>query len=189
MDMHDLVAFDPGSSPNSCGGNKKMTDPASPPACILIVEGDTELWRIVVNYLEEQNVRTLSAANREEMPAQHPGPGLVPSDEGRSKGIYRFQDWELDLRTRRLLNHEGEQVPLTKGEYALLLVFLASPGRILTREHLLRATRVHGDVLDRSIDVQVLRLRRKLEIDPTAPRAIHTDRGFGYSFALPVERL
>ena len=61
--------------------------------------------------------------------------------------------------------------------------------RPLSREHLLRATRVHEDVYDRSIDVQVLRLRRKLETEADAPRIIQTERGIGYAFALPVERL
>jgi len=56
-----------------------------------------------------------------------------------------------------------------------------------TREHLLQATRVHEDIFDRSIDVQVLRLRRKLETDPSAPRVIQTERGVGYIFALAVE--
>jgi DNA-binding response OmpR family regulator len=59
----------------------------------------------------------------------------------------------------------------------------------LTREHLLQATRVHEDVFDRSIDVQILRLRRKLETDPSVPRIIQTERGVGYVFALPVETL
>jgi hypothetical protein len=59
--------------------------------------------------------------------------------------------------------------------------------RQLTREHLLQATRMHEDVFDRSIDVQVLRLRRKLEIDPSTPRIIRAVRGIGYVFGLPVE--
>jgi DNA-binding response OmpR family regulator len=79
------------------------------------------------------------------------------------------------------------QVVLSKGEYALLIAFLEAPQRFLTREHLLQATRLHEDIFDRSIDVQVLRLRRKLEIDPRAPRVIQTQRGVGYVFALPVE--
>jgi DNA-binding response OmpR family regulator len=77
-------------------------------------------------------------------------------------------------------------VPLTKGEFALLVAFLEAPGRPLSREHLLQATRMHEDIFDRSIDVQVLRLRRKLETDPTAPRFIQTERGVGYKFAGPV---
>jgi two-component system, OmpR family, response regulator len=71
----------------------------------------------------------------------------------------------------------------------LLLAFLHAPQRPLTREQLLQATRVHEDILDRSIDVQVLRLRRKLTIDPTAPPFIQTQRGVGYVFAQPVETL
>jgi DNA-binding response OmpR family regulator len=78
---------------------------------------------------------------------------------------------------------------LTKGEYALLIAFLDAPQRPLTREHLLQATRVHEDVFDRSIDVQILRLRRKLEADPSLPRVIRTERGVGYVFALAVETL
>jgi DNA-binding response OmpR family regulator len=69
----------------------------------------------------------------------------------------------------------------------LLLAFLEAPQRPLTREHLLQATRIHEDVFDRSIDVQVLRLRRKLEINPGVPRVIQTVRGVGYVFALSVE--
>jgi DNA-binding winged helix-turn-helix (wHTH) protein len=69
----------------------------------------------------------------------------------------------------------------------LLLAFLDAPQRPLAREHLLQATRIHEDIFDRSIDVQVLRLRRKLEIDPSAPRVIRTERGVGYVFALPVD--
>ena len=64
-----------------------------------------------------------------------------------------------------------------------------APQRPLSREHLLQATRVHEDVFDRSIDVQILRLRRKLERDPSAPRVIQTKRGIGYVFAVPVERV
>jgi DNA-binding response OmpR family regulator len=76
---------------------------------------------------------------------------------------------------------------VSKGEFALLLAFLEAPQRPLSREQLLQATRVHEDVFDRSIDVQVLRLRQKLEIDPGAPRIIQTVRGVGYIFALSVE--
>ena len=78
-------------------------------------------------------------------------------------------------------------VSLSKGEYALLLAFLEAPQRPLSREYLLQATRVHEDIFDRSIDVQVLRLRRKLEVDSSAPRVIRTERGVGYVFAWPVE--
>ena len=103
------------------------------------------------------------------------------------KGRCSFGSWQLDRRDRRLTNSCGEPIALTKGEYALLIAFLDAPQRPLTREHLLQATRIHEDVFDRSIDVQVLRLRRKLETDPAAPSIIQTERGVGYVFALPVE--
>jgi DNA-binding response OmpR family regulator len=92
-------------------------------------------------------------------------------------------------RTRRLTDPHGAPIALTKGEYALLTAFLDAPRRPLSREHLLQATRVHEDVFDRSIDVQILRLRRRLESDPSAPSIIRTERGVGYVFALPVEPL
>jgi DNA-binding response OmpR family regulator len=105
------------------------------------------------------------------------------------RGRCKFGGWQLDRRTRHLTDPHGSSVALTKGEYALLTAFLDAPQRPLSREHLLQATRVHEDVFDRSIDVQILRLRRKLETDPSAPRIIQTERGVGYVFALPVERL
>jgi two-component system OmpR family response regulator len=99
-----------------------------------------------------------------------------------------FSGWELDRKCRRLTNAQGCLIKLTKGEYALLVAFIDAPQRPLTREHLLQATRTHEDVFDRSIDVQVLRLRRKLEIEPSEPKIIKTERGVGYVFDLPVER-
>ena len=114
-------------------------------------------------------------------------PRVAESSEGDGGG-YRFNGWRLERRRRRLVDPNEKSVPLSKGEYALLLAFLEAPGRPLAREHLLRATRVHEDIFDRSIDVQVLRLRRKLEIDPNSAPMIRTERGIGYVFALPVER-
>jgi DNA-binding response OmpR family regulator len=99
-----------------------------------------------------------------------------------------FGGWQLDRRTRRLTDPNGAPVALTKGEYTLLTAFLDAPQRPLSREHLLQATRIHEDVFDRSIDVQILRLRRKLEADLSAPRIIRTERGVGYVFVLPVKR-
>jgi two-component system OmpR family response regulator len=106
----------------------------------------------------------------------------------REGGGYRFGGWRLERRSRKLVDPNEKLVPLSKGEHALLLAFLDAPGRPLAREHLLRATRVHEDIFDRSIDVQVLRLRRKLEADMNSPQMIRTERGVGYVFALPVER-
>jgi two-component system, OmpR family, response regulator len=100
----------------------------------------------------------------------------------------RFGGWQLDRRSRRLTNPDGVPVALTTGDYALLNTFLNAPQRTLTREYLLQATRVHEDVIDRSLDVRILRLRRKLEANPSAPRIIRTERGVGYVFALPIKR-
>jgi DNA-binding response OmpR family regulator len=111
----------------------------------------------------------------------------APRDSER--GRFMFCGWQLDCKIRRLTDPAGAAVTLTKGEYALLLAFLNAPQRPLSREHLLQATRLHEDVFDRSIDVQILRLRRKLERDPSAPRVIQTERSVGYVFAVPVERV
>lgn len=103
------------------------------------------------------------------------------------EAIFRFGGWSFDQRQRELTSPAGTTVPLTKGEFALLSAFVQAPRRTLTREHLLQATRVHEDVFDRSIDVQILRLRRKLEDDPRVPRFIQTARGLGYKFDADVE--
>jgi two-component system, OmpR family, response regulator len=103
-------------------------------------------------------------------------------------GGYRFSGWRLNLRTGRLTDPNGVEVALTKGQYALLVAFLNAPQRPLRREHLMQATRIHEDVFDRSINVQILRLRRKLERDPSAPQIIQTVRGVGYVFAQQVDR-
>lgn len=250
-----------------------MNDDTNLTARILVVDDDPLMKQMVVNYLEEHNMRAFSASGGEEMTRhlEEDDPSLVILDlrlgqedgldllreirsrsdipviittghrrdeidrvvglelgaddyvtkpfslrellartravlrrreagraaaraqepEGREaeRGRYRFGGWQLDRRLRRLTDSQGTPVTLTKGEYALLVAFLDAPQRPLTREHLLQATRVHEDVFDRSIDVQVLRLRRKLETDPSAPRVIRTERGVGYVFALPVEAL
>jgi two-component system, OmpR family, response regulator len=235
--------------------------------CVLVVEDDPALQRMILNYFGENNIRTLVANNRQEMVNQlgntevnlvildlrlgsEDGLDLLREvrlssdvpviiitghrrddidrvvglelgaddyltkpfnlrellarvrailrrfDVGRSapprdpeRGRFRFSGWQLDRRIRQLIDPAGVPVALTKGEYAMLLAFLEAPQRPLSREHLLQATRIHEDVFDRSIDVQILRLRRKLERDPSAPRVIRTERGIGYVFAVPVERV
>jgi DNA-binding response OmpR family regulator len=103
---------------------------------------------------------------------------------------YRFAEFELNLRTRRLKRRDGPHIELTNGEFNLLAALLAAPQRILTRDQILEASRVYdNEVYDRSIDVQVLRLRRKIEADPTQPQFIITERGVGYTFNSPVEVL
>ena len=130
--------------------------------------------------LRELLARVRAVLRRQEM-------GRAARAHNPERGGYRFEGWQLERRGRRLLDPNGTPVALSKGEYALLLAFLEAPQRPLSREQLLQATRMHEDIFDRSIDVQVLRLRRKLEVDPSAPRVIQTERGIGYVFALPVE--
>ena len=235
------------------------------PARILVVDDDPVTNRMVVDYLENRNMRATSASGRQEMARMlavgEPSLVLLDLRLGRDNGLdllhqirsrsdvpvimtadpgsdesdrvvgfelgaddcvtrpfglrellariravlrrrevtraepqrdreasrCRFGGWELNRRSRRLTDPNGAPVTLTKGEYNLLIAFLDAPQRLLSREYLLQATRVHEDIFDRSIDVQVLRLRRKLEGDPSAPRIIQTERGVGYVFALPVE--
>ena len=100
---------------------------------------------------------------------------------------YRFGEFELNLRTRRL-KRGGNHITLTNGEFNLLAALLAASERVLTRDQLLEASRVFdNEVYDRAIDIQVLRLRRKIERDPTQPKFIVTQRGAGYIFSSPVE--
>jgi two-component system, OmpR family, response regulator len=114
--------------------------------------------------------------------------GHIAAKREAAQGRCQFGGWQLDRRGRRLTDRSGAPIALTRGEYALLLAFVDAPQRPLTREHLLHATRIHEDAYDRSIDVQILRLRRKLETDLRVPRIIQTERGVGYVFTLPVIR-
>jgi DNA-binding response OmpR family regulator len=131
--------------------------------------------------LRELLARIRAVLRRCEAPA-------VGSQRESDQALYRFGNWALNRRTRRLTDPKGVSVTLTKGEYAMLNAFLDAPQQVLSRERLLQATRKHEDIFDRSIDVQILRLRRKLESDPGAPRIIRTERGVGYVFVLPVQR-
>jgi two-component system OmpR family response regulator len=100
---------------------------------------------------------------------------------------YRFAGWELNLRLRRLVAAEAGTVSLTNSEFSLLCAFLGSPQRVLTRDQLLERSRLHSlEVYDRSIDVTMLRLRRKIEADPSNPTLLTTERGVGYMFNCAV---
>ena len=110
------------------------------------------------------------------------GAALTQARE-RQVRAYRFAEFELNLRTRRLKQRDGRPIDLTNGEFNLLAALLGAPQRVLTRDQLLEASRVYdNEVYDRSIDVQVARLRPKIEPDPSQPRFIVTERGVGYTF-------
>jgi two-component system OmpR family response regulator len=101
---------------------------------------------------------------------------------------YRFAGFELNVRLRRLSAPGGANVPLTNSEFNLLAAFLASPQRVLSRDQLLGLSRLHNDeVYDRSVDVQVGRLRKKIQPGNDAAELIRTERGAGYVFTTSVE--
>ncbi len=94
---------------------------------------------------------------------------------------WRFEGYELDLAARRLTDGQGREVALTSGEFDLLCALVRHSGRVLSRDFLLDATRGRdGGPFDRTIDVLVARLRKKLEADPQAPQLIKSVRGAGY---------
>jgi two-component system, OmpR family, response regulator len=110
-------------------------------------------------------------------------PGAQPS-----RSHARFAGWSLDLASRELLSPNGEEVRLTTGEFDLLTAFVTNANQVLTRDRLLDLARNReAGPFDRTIDVQVGRLRRKLEDDPQNPGMIKTVRGSGYIFTPSVE--
>lgn len=136
--------------------------------------------------LRELLARVKSVLRRLE--AARAGPSR-DGEDGAQAGEARFAGWQLDLATRRLTSPDGNAFPLSKGEFDLLAAFLRYPKRLLSRDRLLTLARNREwTPFDRSIDVQVGRLRRKIESDPKNPEIIKTVRGAGYIFTPPVER-
>jgi two-component system OmpR family response regulator len=100
----------------------------------------------------------------------------------------QFAGWNLDMASRELLSPAGDEVRLTTGEFDLLAAFVNNANQVLSRDRLLDLARNReAGPFDRTIDVQVGRLRRKLEDDPQNPTLIKTVRGSGYIFTPPVE--
>jgi two-component system, OmpR family, response regulator len=107
-----------------------------------------------------------------------------------TRRAFRFSGWELNLRTRRLVSPAGVSVELSNGEFSLLSAMCRAPQRVLTRDQLLSMSRLHeAEVYDRTIDVQIRRLRLKIEADAAQPALIVTERGAGYRLASEVETL
>jgi two-component system, OmpR family, response regulator len=112
---------------------------------------------------------------------------VARTPQERQRSVLRFAGWSVDLGTRRLIAADGAHVPLTSGEFELLAAFCERPNRVLTRDQLLDLTRGRSPALfDRSIDIQVSRLRRKIEADPREPVLIQTVRSGGYIFTAEV---
>ncbi|MFJ4194163.1 MULTISPECIES: response regulator [unclassified Pseudomonas] len=106
-----------------------------------------------------------------------------------TRPVIGFAGWRLDITCRELRSPDNVMIPLSGGEFDLLVLFLEHPQRILTREQLIDMTHGQGhDVYDRSIDVQVSRLRRKIEPDSKRPDLIRTVRNGGYMFSAKVTR-
>lgn len=112
---------------------------------------------------------------------------MPPQRESLDQETVQFENWNLDVTRRELQGGDGVAVPLSTSEFKLLTTFLAHPKRVLSRDQLLDLTRGRqADVFDRSIDNQVSRLRRKIELDPAKPELIKTVWGGGYMLTVDV---
>ncbi|EMN0395552.1 response regulator transcription factor [Citrobacter freundii] len=115
--------------------------------------------------------------------------GVLTAESGspQTTGL-SFNGWHLDTAGCQLRNPQQLKVELTQGEYSLLLALAQNARRVLSREQLLELTRSDSvEVFDRTIDVLIMRLRRKIEINPHQPMLIKTLRGLGYVFAADVQ--
>jgi two-component system phosphate regulon response regulator OmpR len=131
-------------------------------------------------------LREVLARAKSVLRRRRPSPATGPDREDE---LLTFEGWRLDLGRRELLSPEGEEVPLTTGEFNLLTIFLRHPGRVLDRDQLMSMSRGREwEALDRTIDAQVSRVRKKLERDPGRPQLIKSVRGVGYLFAGKVSR-
>ena len=125
----------------------------------------------------------IKAVLRRLAPVAAPAPAPAPLASER----HRFAGWVLDTAARRLSGEDGREVVLTSGEFDLLCAFTRHSGRVLSRDFLLEHTRGREAApFDRTIDVQVGRLRKKLELDPEVPELIKSVRGAGYIFVAKV---
>ena len=99
----------------------------------------------------------------------------------------QFNGWRLDTDRCQLMNAQQQQFDLTQGEYGLLLSLVQNARKVLSREKLLELTHSESlEVFDRTIDVLIMRLRRKIEVNPHQPTLIRTIRGVGYVFAADI---
>jgi DNA-binding response OmpR family regulator len=103
--------------------------------------------------------------------------------------LVRFGTKWLDLEAQALRDDEGNEHPLTASEFGLLKVFAANPKRVLSRERLLELANARdSEAFDRAVDLRIMRIRRKIELDPTKPAVIRTIRGGGYLFSPPGDK-
>ncbi len=113
--------------------------------------------------------------------------GLPQTQAGTVDVIREFEGWKSNLSTYELTDPEGHPVDLTTADFKLLTVFLKSPKRVLSRDHIMdQLNGYEWTPNDRTIDNQVARLRKRIEVDPSSPKIIKTIRGVGYMFAVNV---
>jgi two-component system phosphate regulon response regulator OmpR len=113
--------------------------------------------------------------------------GAAPAAQPTSELV--FDGWRIDVDARRLTAPDGAEVPLTTGEFNLLQAFVEHPKRVLDRDTLMDLAKGRQwEALDRSVDSQVARLRKKIEADPSSPTLIRSVRGVGYVFSADVKR-
>nr|WP_097278962.1 response regulator [Caenispirillum bisanense] len=131
--------------------------------------------------------RVKAVLRRAAPPDVAPAPDTAPDAPGEPS--YRFAGLVLDPATRTCTAADGTELDLSAGEYDMLLAFVEHPRRVLSRDQLLDLARGRQAIaFDRSVDIQVSRLRRKIEPDPKQPSLIKTVRGGGYLFTPEVER-
>ncbi|MCR6631424.1 MAG: response regulator [Magnetospirillum sp.] len=134
------------------------------------------------------NPRELLARIKAVLRRAQPDPP-IQAEPGASGSRHRFNGWQLDVATRDLISADGVVMTLSAGEFDLLLAFVEHPRRVLSRDQLLDLARGRQAIpFDRSIDIQVSRLRRKLGDDAKDPQLIKTVRGGGYLFTAEVTR-
>jgi DNA-binding response OmpR family regulator len=127
---------------------------------------------------------------RRSAPARSPASGSEAAGAKTTKDqLVRFGTKWLDLEAQALRDDEGNEHPLTASEFGLLKVFAANPKRVLSRERLLELANARdAEAFDRAVDLRIMRIRRKIEIDPTKPAVIRTIRGGGYLFSPAGEK-
>jgi two-component system, OmpR family, response regulator len=138
-------------------------------------------------------LRELMARIRSVLRRSSPARTAAAADAGAAKAakdrLVRFGTKWLDLEAQALRDDEGNEHPLTASEFGLLKVFAANPKRVLSRERLLELANARdSEAFDRAVDLRIMRIRRKIEPDPTRPAVIRTIRGGGYLFSPAGDR-
>lgn len=155
-----------------------VNDAPNDEACIAVLEAGADDFIIKPLYPRELHARITAINRRVIRNLQKNTPG---------KEVMLFTNLKLYPASRQVFNESNQELQLSAGEYDLLLTFLQQPQRVLDREHLLHIAK-NSDLnpFDRRIDVQISRLRQKIEIDKKKPALIKTIRNGGYMFTAPV---